>query len=587
MNEPIESRLRDHLGVVDRLPVADIDAVMVSSHRAGVRMRRRRRAVASVASVALISVGAVAIWANRADAPSVAGTPDETVTATSEVGPAITNASTPVPPTTVPADVAQWIGLAPDPRGIAQYPAVVWTGSEALVVGGLDADGQSVTTAAAYSPATDTWRTIADPPVTWFDPLVAWTGTEMLVVGGTRDDGTKVKSTGYAYDPSTDTWRDIENVLMFTFDESPAAWTGDELLMWPTGTSKRVFAYDPDAATWRELANAPIAPREQAASVWSGSEWIIWGGLSTESDVRTDTADGAAYNPVTDTWRVIAASPLSARRAPAVWTGTEMIVAAGSRGGDATGNNAMALSDGAAYDPATDTWRKIASGPAHPGFVPVWTGTQMVMFAKGGAVTYDVATDRWMDGCCGGSDPNASAGDSPVWTGSKVLLIGSFDGVNGGIAFTPVTQTAAAPVPCEQRADSDLDVANEPGYRQFGEYRDWTRDGCLVRIDVLADRAGPDHCGWQSARVIITGSPLGARYTNDGDDVEYVRDPNNVFELSERFDPDATLPAAAVDTGYRSEGDELWLVPDDGTSIYLVGGDRVERWPRAEPPACD
>ena len=585
MNEPIESRLRDHLGVVDALPVADIDAVMASSHRAGVR--RRRRAGASIASVALVSVGAVAIWANRADAPSVAGTPDETVAAT-DVGPATTTASSPVPPTTAPGYVAQWLGIAPDPRGIAQYPSVVWTGSEALVVGGLDGDRQPVAGVAAYSPASDTWRTLADPPHPLLvDPLVAWTGTEMLVIGGTQANGDQSISPGLAYDPATDTWRTNQGGLSFVTDKSPWVWTGTELLVWPTGTGGMATAYDPTTDTWRHLASAPIAPREHAASVWSGSEWIIWGGLTTEPYLKADAADGAAYNPVTDTWRAIGKSPLSARRAPGVWTGTEMIVAAGAVGGDVTGNNAMALSDGAAYDPATDTWRTITSGPAHPGFVPVWTGTQMVMFAKGGAVIYDVATDTWMDGCCGGSDPNASAGDSPVWTGSNGLLIGSFDGVTGGVTFTPALPITTAPVPCEQRTDSDLDVATEPASRPFADYREWSRDGSLVRIDVLADRPGPDHCNFQSARVIITGSPLGARSTNDGDDVEYVRDPNNVFGLTETFDPDARLPADAVDTGYRSEGTELWVVPADDTSIYLLEADHVERWPRADPPACD
>ena len=131
----------------------------------------------------------------------------------------------------------------------------------------------------------------------------------------------------------------------------------------------------------------------------------------------------------------------------------------------------------------------------------------MVMFAKGGALVYDVATDQWIEGCCEGEGGGA-AGNSPVWIGSSVLLVGSFDEDTGGDLFTPTpAPTGAAPVPCAERTDRDLDVANEPGPRQFGVYRESTRDGCLVRIDVLADRPGPDHCEYQSRRVIITGSP--------------------------------------------------------------------------------
>ena len=58
----------------------------------------------------------------------------------------------------------------------------------------------------------------------------------------------------------------------------------------------------------RRGESSPAADRspQAAASVWSGSEWIIWGGL-TETEDRIEVADGAAYNPITDTWRVIAA----------------------------------------------------------------------------------------------------------------------------------------------------------------------------------------------------------------------------------------------------------------------------------------
>ena len=147
------------------------------------------------------------------------------------------------------------------------------------------------------------------------------------------------------------------------------------------------IAYDPATDSWRELAAPPIERRQQAASVWTGTEWIVWGG--TTGDKEFD--DGAAYDPTSDTWRPLPDSPLSPRRVRGAWTGTELIVVAGSTGGEpVTGNGEFAHADGAAYDPATDTWRSLTSGPAHPGFVPMWTGSQMIMIAKGAASVYDV-----------------------------------------------------------------------------------------------------------------------------------------------------------------------------------------------------
>jgi hypothetical protein len=125
----------------------------------------------------------------------------------------------------------------------------------------------------------------------------------------------------------------------------------------------------------------------------------------------------------------------------------------------------------------------------------------------------------------------------------------------------------------------------------YGDYRIWrTKDGCRVRIDVMAERTGPDHCDFQLALVIITGTPFGARYTNAMNAREYVRDPENVFGdviTSMSFDPDADLPSDAVDTGLREGNRELWVVPGDESAVYLVLGDTTERWPLdPEPAGC-
>ena len=154
----------------------------------------------------------------------------------------------------------------------------------------------------------------------------------------------------------------------------------------------------------------------------------------------------------------------------------------------------------------------------------------------------------------------------------------------------PGSAGATEPRVCAGREGSVVDIATEPQWREFSDYRDWwTADGgCLIRIDVIADRPGPEHCGFDAARVIITGIPVGNRYTNSRDAAEFVRDPNNVqgdANTSAGFARDAQLPPVAQDTGYRTTGMELWVDPTDGSSIYLVRGVRVERWPRDLTPA--
>lgn len=146
------------------------------------------------------------------------------------------------------------------------------------------------------------------------------------------------------------------------------------------------------------------------------------------------------------------------------------------------------------------------------------------------------------------------------------------------------------PRECSAEKDSALDVEGEPDWRQYADYTPWTDvDGCLVRIDVLAERPGPDHCGWEDSRVIITGDPFETRYTDGSMSVEYVRDPNGVYEIPafvDGFRVLDSLPDDAVDTGYRQGTRELWISSADPEAIFIRGEASVERWPRGDVPGC-
>jgi hypothetical protein len=162
---------------------------------------------------------------------------------------------------------------------------------------------------------------------------------------------------------------------------------------------------------------------------------------------------------------------------------------------------------------------------------------------------------------------------------------------DGGVRWRPGQGGPAAdPHECEAAAGTDIDVAHEPDVREHADHRPWTDgDGCLVRIDVVAEHPGPDHCGWERASVLITGRPLGARYTDATDGAEYVRDPEGVFgdaSLTAGFEPDALLPGTAVDSGYRRGDVELWSDPADPSAVWMVGPDGTERWPAGESPLC-
>jgi hypothetical protein len=150
---------------------------------------------------------------------------------------------------------------------------------------------------------------------------------------------------------------------------------------------------------------------------------IVWGGTNR----RTDLADGAAYNPSTRTWRKIAAAPRGVRGVvdtAAVWTGKAALFWAG--------NSPEGPAGGALYDPRANRWQRIPAGPLGPreGYSTYWTGTEALIvggtrgdgFATPVAAAFKPATRRWrrlpaLDRLTG-----LLAGG--VWAGDRAYLVG-------------------------------------------------------------------------------------------------------------------------------------------------------------------
>ena len=108
--------------------------------------------------------------------------------------------------------------------------------------------------------------------------------------------------------------------------------------------------------------------------------------------------------------------------------------------------------------------------------------------------------------------------------------------------------------------------------------------GNRVPIAKIWSSQGPEHCGWEDITFLTLTTPDGER--------EYLRDTTGELRdsLATTFDPSATVPDGAIDTGYEQGGRHLWLHPD-GSAAYLVDKtdpENVERWPAAkENIACD
>jgi hypothetical protein len=139
---------------------------------------------------------------------------------------------------------------------------------------------------------------------------------------------------------------------------------------------------------------------------------IVWG----SQDREQRRVDGAAYDPTSDTWRRIGDAPVELTDATAVWTGREMILfgAALHGGNHAETNSAI----GIAYDPAADSWRELPDSNLDTNANDaIWIGDGLLAWDYNlDSQIYDPVTDRWSDA---GRVPTDECEDVPtsVWAG--------------------------------------------------------------------------------------------------------------------------------------------------------------------------
>ena len=226
-------------------------------------------------------------------------------------------------------------------------------------------------------------------------------------------------------------------------------WTGEEMIVWGgedgTGGTRLAdgAAFDPASETWRIIAASPLIPLVVHMAAWTGEEMLVVGG-------RGDV-DGAAYNPASDTWRVIADSPVSGRSAGSydmtigsVWTGQELVV------WDISNNKLVA------YSPELDAWRELPSIDM-PGDTAAlrWTGDHLYAFtgARASRLNQEGGWEPLPVKDNGAEDPRLTA-----WAGDR-FLAWTNDGAEGTtISYSPAeghwTEAEPIPIPpCEGQGE--------------------------------------------------------------------------------------------------------------------------------------
>ena len=177
-------------------------------------------------------------------------------------------------------------------------------------------------------------------------------------------------------------------------------------------------------------------------AVWTGSEMIVWAG--TDPGGGNFLQSGGRYDPRLDVWTSTSLVNVPSRRIShtAVWTGNEMIVWGGYD------DSFTEVNTGGRYNPITDAWTatSLADAPSQrSSHTAVWTGSQMIIWSGYGRVSgceggntdggrYEPITDSWTPTSTTNA-PVPRSGHTAVWTGNEMIVWGG-EGSSGAYLNT-------------------------------------------------------------------------------------------------------------------------------------------------------
>lgn len=307
----------------------------------------------------------------------------------------------------------------------------------------------TTTTTIATTAATDEWSEAPPHPIAGRTfPAIVWTGSEYIVWGGEKPSEGVWHNTGAAFDPLNGTWRDLARSPLAPRSEHVAVWTGTEVIIC-CGRQQEVGApagaYDPATDSWRLIPPPPISP-SFAEAVWTGNEMIVFGGVGPGGCCNQRGA--AAYNPTIGTWRTLADLPYGLERNADAVLGDGVIYAWPRAGFDES--DLMPL----AYDIDNDVWQILTVPseldlPLSPSLV--WTGNELLAWGladefdedDGLGVAFEPSTGMWRSLPLTPLAPTSSsdgseASQSAVWTGQRMILWTGWIGSEWDDPITPV-----------------------------------------------------------------------------------------------------------------------------------------------------
>lgn len=304
-----------------------------------------------------------------------------------------------------------WIRTADAPLGARNYAAIAWAGNEILVIGGSEAFCPPAASCppslipplsdgAAYNPLTDSWRKIADAPVS-----VRW--AETTTVG---NDVFLLASTNYSYNPkrllryrlNQDNWDEValpENML----EPAIAVIGRNTLLYYSRSDQNGLAAYwqlDTTTGEWTQLPRDSLGPGFSRQIIAVDGDFYLFDQAIVSSP---GGADGPSYIRAAryrqQQWEILPVSN-SVYFAPSLIAGGRLISPVlGCTDGGETDSYGRCVSFGAVFDTEANTWYELPEIPGHEaggytGYPGGFSESNLVI-SKPGYPALDATTNEW------------------------------------------------------------------------------------------------------------------------------------------------------------------------------------------------
>lgn len=256
--------------------------------------------------------------------------------------------------------------------------------------------------------------------------------------------------------------------------------------------------------TWTTTAPSPLSPRSGSVTAWLGGRFYVIGGWDGGpcppggmcDMMPPDLRDGASYDPAADTWQKLAEAPFTIGRDFASLAAHQDALYAISYDGDGSFWT---------YLPQDDRWEQLATPPAVGPLVAVGSRLMLASWDGVAAQLYDAEQDSWSSVPAGPFE--SCDGQRSVAAGERLLTLGRCGGERDElrIAFYSSEQNEwsdATVVPGVE--ETALYTVNNPVYVA----------GQLLWPDALSDTAStmiPGVFDTESAtwREVAAGGPRG------------------------------------------------------------------------------